>query len=128
MPNTPNRTVEDFARAAGANVRVMWQMPGPNDTGVAWLECLMVGDRGDMVIIETFKHGGWNAFTAPHSNRVDDTLIDVMRRCGVKAPPKWQVMKDGEKFDVLTAPTLDAVLDAARAKGGEGRYSAIEVA
>lgn len=88
MPSSkfPNRTLEDQLRAAGVSVQCMWQMRGQRGTGVAWLECLQVGRRGDMVIVETFGHGGWNAFTAPHSNSVNDTITDVMVRCGVKEP------------------------------------------
>lgn len=84
MPRFPDQTLERRIVEAGATVRCMWQMKGPKDTGVAWLVCLMVGKRGDMVIVETFHHGGWNAFSAPHSNSVDDTIADVLERCGVK--------------------------------------------
>lgn len=86
MPTTnyPNNTLERRAIEAGAQVRCLWQMRGPKDTGVAWLECLQIGPRGDVVIVETFHHGGWNAFSAPHSNRVYDTITDVLERCGVK--------------------------------------------
>lgn len=86
MSKFPNRVLEDQARAAGVFVQCLWQTKGPKDTGVAWLECLQIGPRGDVVIVETFHHGGWNAFSAPHSNRVDDTIRDVLERCGVKAP------------------------------------------
>lgn len=86
MKDFPNNTLEQRAREAGAEVRCVWQTRGPKDTGVAWLECLQIGSRGDFVIVETFKHGGWNAFSAPHSNRIDDTVADVLERCGVKAP------------------------------------------
>lgn len=99
MPRFPNRTLEERAIAAGANVRCMWQIKGPKDTGVAWLECLQIGPRGDVVIVETFHHGGWNAFSAPHSNRVDDTIADVLERCGVKPAATFKVdTSPGEGF------------------------------
>lgn len=88
MPNAhrPNNTVETIAAGAGARVQCLWQMRGDRHSGVAWIECLMIGNRGDKVIVTTYAHGGWDAFTAPHSNRVDDTIADVLNRCGVKAP------------------------------------------
>ena len=30
--------------------------------------------------------GGWDAYTSAQSNRVDDTLVDVLNRCKVPAP------------------------------------------
>jgi hypothetical protein len=95
MPKSdyPDRTLETRVREAGARVAVMWQMRGPKDTGVAWLECFQIGERGDLVIVETFKHGGWNAFSAPHSNSVNATVADTLERCGVRKVRSVKIVK-----------------------------------
>lgn len=77
----PDHTLEDAARAAGATVRCLWQIPGPKDTAIAWMECLSIGHG--IVIVETFDGGGWNALSDCRTNRIDETIADVLARCGV---------------------------------------------
>lgn len=79
----PDRTVEMVARKAGAEVRRLWQMRGPPNTSIKWMECLSIGKS--TCIVQTFEGGGWEAYTPGRSNRVDDTLADVLNRCGVPA-------------------------------------------
>jgi hypothetical protein len=83
-PKYPDQTVENAARAAGANVQVMWQIDGPKDTAIKFMECLLINRT--LVIVQTFDTGGWEVLTAGRSNRIDDTLIDVLTRCDVPAP------------------------------------------
>ena len=80
----PNRTVEEAARAAGAQVVCLWQMKGPPHTLIEWMEGLLI--NGTVCLIQTFREGGWQAYTPCQSNRTDDTLADVLNRCGVPAP------------------------------------------
>lgn len=128
MSKFPSHVLEEQAIAAGATVRCMWQTRGPKDTGVAWLECLQIGPRGDVVIVETFHHGGWNAFSAPHSNSVDDTIRDVLERCGAKGPPNWRVMADGTQCGNYAGHTIDEAIDRAKRAGHVGRrWSAIQI-
>lgn len=87
MPDTkpgkyPDRTLEERCRAAGATVRCLWQMRGPKNTVIAWMECLQVGSG--VVIVQTFKGGGWEAYSSLPVNEIDATVADVLARCGVK--------------------------------------------
>lgn len=84
MSNFPDRTLENIAIAAGANVRCLWRQEGPKDTSIAWLECLMIG-KG-VVIVETFMGGGWQVFTASNEARADDTIAAVLNACAVPVP------------------------------------------
>jgi hypothetical protein len=88
----PSRIVRDVARAALLKlgepptqaVRLAWEIPGPKDTEIAWLSCYFIG--AGICIVETFRDGGWNAFTPCDSIEVEATLADVLNRCGVPAP------------------------------------------
>ncbi len=80
----PDQTVERAARAAGAQVMCLWQVTGPVDTQIAWLEALLI--NRSICIVQTFIGGGWDAYTSAQSNRADDTLVDVLNRCKVPVP------------------------------------------
>ena len=77
----PSTALRDAARAAGHTMRLLWDVPGPKGTGVAWLSCYSLG-KG-VVIVETFVEGGWDAFTPSGSIKVDETITDVFQRCGI---------------------------------------------
>lgn len=88
MANHPNRkkvwpsyVLADAAREAGADARLMWEIPGPKDTAIAWISCYAIGQS--ICIVETFMSGGWNALTPCRSADPDSTLRDVLERCGV---------------------------------------------
>lgn len=90
MANHPNRkkvyadtTFQNAARAAGATVRCLWEIPGPKDTEIAWITFYQINQS--CCIVETFKDGGWNAFTPNTSIDVDATIADALSRCGVPA-------------------------------------------
>lgn len=80
----PDRTLSHMAISAGAKVRCLWEERGPKDTGVAWMECMLINDG--IVIVETFKGGGWQVFLGATTLRVDDTLVEVFNHCKVKLP------------------------------------------
>lgn len=92
MPNAKTRTAQYADRTLEnalrerthnrVNVALMWEMRGPENTGVAWLSCFIV--NGTLLIVETFKDGGWNALTSDRSNRVDETINDVIERCAIQ--------------------------------------------
>lgn len=93
----PDHALEDAARAAGATVRCLWQIPGPKDTAIAWVECLSIGSG--IVIVQTFDGGGWNALSDCRTNRIDETIADVLARCGVSRmdePPKPLMFPNAE--------------------------------
>ena len=77
----PDRTIENAAREVGAQVICLWQLRGPEHTQIAWIEGLLI--NGEVVLIQTFAEGGWSAYTALRSNRVDETIADVLARCGI---------------------------------------------
>jgi hypothetical protein len=81
----PDGTLESCLRAQGITVTCCWQMKGPKHTDIAWLECLAVGKS--IVIVETFKTGGWNALTPNDSTLITETVDDVKRRCGIEQKP-----------------------------------------
>ena len=73
MSKFPDHTLETALRKRGINVQCMWQMKGPPNTEVAWMECLLVGKT--LVIVQTYKEFGWEVFIA--SSTVDnDTTIE----------------------------------------------------
>lgn len=81
----PNNLLADACRKAGAHVQLMWEIPGPKNTMVAWLSCYQIGKS--ICIVQTFKgHDGWNAFTPCSDNSVSGTIADVLNRCGVPVP------------------------------------------
>lgn len=70
------------AREAGVELaigRCLWSIPGPKNTDIAWIECWPVGAA--VVIVETFKSGGWNAFSPCQNGDITATLNDVIERC-----------------------------------------------
>lgn len=76
----PDTTLEDKCREAGATVRLMWEVPGPKNTGIAFIACYLIGTTA--CLVETFKGGGWDAFTPNQSNNIVDAVNDVLSRCG----------------------------------------------
>lgn len=125
----PDRTVENAARAAGADVSVMWIIPGPPHTQVACIECLII-NKG-MVLVETFRDGGWNAFTSRLGNDRDQAVADVLNQCGVPAPdkrPNWRVMVDGTQAGNYVGADIDEAIANAQKAGHAGkRWSAIQI-
>jgi hypothetical protein len=86
----PNTMLVDECRKHGVDLSLAWEIPGPKNTGVVWLSCYgVVGRAGPLlVIVETFRDGGWQAFTHDRSNKVQDTVADVLSRClGMKVTP-----------------------------------------
>jgi hypothetical protein len=80
----PDHTLEELCRKAGAGVSVLWEIPGPKNTAIAWLVAYHIGKN--ICIVQTFKDGGWTALTPNDSNCVDDTVADVLNRCAVGLP------------------------------------------
>ena len=77
------KTIVDAARANDVPIRLLWGMPGPENTAVEWLSCYALGQG--VVIVETHTNGdGWQAYTAGSSAKVDDMVSDVFQRCGIR--------------------------------------------
>jgi hypothetical protein len=75
----PDHTLEKALRERGIQVRVLWEMKGPKNTLIDWLVGYAIA--GQICIVETFKSGGWDAFTSGQSNLIDETVADVIARC-----------------------------------------------
>lgn len=80
----PDNTLETRLRERGYEVRCMWQIKGPKDTAVKWMEYLFVTNDTGMtygaVIVQTFDGGGWNAFVeASRHNDIASTVEAVVK-------------------------------------------------
>lgn len=92
MVNHPNRkktypdtTFEGIARKAGANVRVLWEMKGPENTLIAWMVGYQV--NGGVAFVQTYKDGaGWDVFTPSDTRDITASVADALNRCGVPVP------------------------------------------
>jgi hypothetical protein len=79
----PDSTLEHELVKRGCQVRCLWQIPGPKNTMIAWMEGILVQPPegpGAVVIVQTYTQGGWEAFTANKSTDIQDTAEDVMAR------------------------------------------------
>ena len=85
-PAYPNHEFEDAMRAAGAQVRVMWEMQGPEHTMIAWMVCYTVGFTP--VIVHTYtEDNGWNIFYPSGYVDTKKTIDEAIKRCGVVLQP-----------------------------------------
>lgn len=94
MKQSPDTTLESVMVKLGFTVRCTWQKTGAAEDGWAWLECLCItGGPNDlrrerdaapmaMVIVQTFKGGGWEVFRSGRTNSITDTIRDVMTAAG----------------------------------------------
>lgn len=77
----PDSTLEDGLRERGVIVRVMWEMKGPKDTQIAWLQLLGVGSKCRLFIVETYKDGGWEVFIQSREGKITECIDEVARVC-----------------------------------------------
>ena len=76
----PNLTFERAAREAGARVIVLWEQPGPRNTGVAWMVGYSI--NGVVAIVQTFKEsGGWDVYTPLARTDATAGIADALARC-----------------------------------------------
>lgn len=79
----PNRTLIKWLIENEIAFGSMWQMPGPKDTNVTWMEAIHVG--ATIVIVQTFKDGGWDAYVpASNTNSAAVTIEAVARAAGLE--------------------------------------------
>lgn len=79
----PDRTLETELVRRGCQVRCLWQLPGPRGTMIAWIEGILVNPPetpGNVVMVQTFKQGGWTAYTSNNSLEVEAMIQDVIAR------------------------------------------------
>jgi hypothetical protein len=74
----PDRALETRLRERGATVLCLWELRGPKNTSVAWITCYSVhapdGRYSGIIIVETFKDGGWLDFKASETADINATL------------------------------------------------------
>jgi hypothetical protein len=87
MPKTarpkvyPDTTLQRELEKAGLPAKLLWEIPGPKDTDVAWMSCY--GVHGSVVIVQTYGIGGWEAYTPcpfPEVDRTVQYVIDASRK------------------------------------------------
>lgn len=78
----PDRNFEKYVRAQGVDCRLMWEEKGPKNTGISWISGYHVGQG--ICIVQSFKDGGWEVYTALPENNISASVADALARCGVK--------------------------------------------
>ena len=74
----PDNTLELALREKGFTVQCMWQMKGPKNSMVAWIECLLV-DRV-LFIVETYNENqGWDVFIQSSKGQTSAVIDQVAR-------------------------------------------------
>ena len=56
----PNNHLETKLRERGYMVQCMWQLRGPNNTDISWIECLQC--QGRVILVQSFRSGGYLAY------------------------------------------------------------------
>lgn len=79
----PDHTLENAIRDRGVECRCLWELEGPKHGGIAWIVAYRINGR--VVLVQTFRLGGWDAYTGAATNKISDTVADVFRRCGMDA-------------------------------------------
>ena len=94
-PISSGHVLEDALRDRGIGCRLLWEIPGPKNTAIAWLTCYRV--EAGVVIVETYDGGnGWEAFSAISMND-SATIADVIKRCRWIPSPKLGGLNDSSK-------------------------------
>jgi len=79
----PSRALEEELTKRDCRVRCLWQLAGPKNTGVAWIECLAIwtpGGASSTAIVQTFKEGGWDVYISSGHIEVSATVDEVIAR------------------------------------------------
>ncbi len=79
----PSRVLRDKLAERGITAHLSWEIEGAPGTLVAWLSCYQV--VSNVCIVETYRGGGWEAFTPNMAADIDATIADVIARCGADA-------------------------------------------
>lgn len=77
----PNREFEHTCLERRIVCLTLWEMRGPPRTAIKWIVAYSV--RGHVVIVQTFRNGGWDVYTSSPSNRIDESIDDALARCKV---------------------------------------------
>lgn len=75
----PNRVLEEELRKRNVSVRLMWEIPGPKYTSIAWISCYLIA--GSMVAhVITYKPNGWDVLTNVPAIMIDATVDTVIEQ------------------------------------------------
>lgn len=78
----PDNTLEKALQARGFHVQCNWQIKGPKNTEIVWMEHLYAsnGRVAGGMIVQTFKYDGWNVYVEPtKSNDTEATIAAVVK-------------------------------------------------
>lgn len=76
-----DNTLKTVLRERNVPVRSMWRMPGPPDTAVDGMECLLI--NGVPCIVQTYTgNNGWEVYVPSRVVDTMGTIDEVMRRVG----------------------------------------------
>lgn len=76
-----------FMRERLDRSRLMWEMRGPKDTMIEWLQCWLILSTGRMILIECYKDGnGFDVFPQVLVNGLCDTAKVVEEMTKLEKP------------------------------------------
>lgn len=87
MKSYPNVAIQRAINSldGGAPCRLLWEMPGPKNTQIAWLSCYSAG-KGTF-IVRTYKDGnGYDVLCTDMNPPIDD--LDFARRIVRRLTPE----------------------------------------
>lgn len=92
----PSHALENAIRERGYRCDTLWETKGPRATAVAWMVCYLINGR--VVIVQTGRHGEWEAFTSNDSPEAKATVDDVLARCGLSDDASADIAEDAAKL------------------------------
>ncbi len=75
----PNQELSEALGRRGIDNYVVWCVPGPKGTGIAWFEgvALGVGGSAGGLIVETHEDGTWTAWLSPRGEKTDAIAAEI---------------------------------------------------
>lgn len=76
----PSRVLVDELFKRDIPCSLMWEIPGPKDTQIAFLSAYLI--RARVVIVQTWKDGnGWEVYMPAKENMIQATVEEVIAHC-----------------------------------------------
>jgi hypothetical protein len=75
---SPDKTLQRALGDQGFSTQCMWEIPGPKNTGIAWLTCY--NSNGTVFMVQTYKEGGWQVYLPSVNLLIDKTVEEVIDR------------------------------------------------
>jgi hypothetical protein len=75
----PNRVLEDALIERGIPRQLMWDMPGPKHTAIAWISCYLVNSH--ILHVVTYRDNcGWDVLVSVSAMKIPETIDEVISR------------------------------------------------